>query len=137
MLTRIAILASMTAACAGCGQPGTITGQVTFDGKALPSGRIVFLCEGGDKPVITGQIKDGRYEITSAPAGRAVVTVATYEYKVTPVPNSPVGPTGLPGEDERGGAYVPIPIRYGDAGQSGLSLEIVGGEQTKDFHLTP
>jgi hypothetical protein len=128
---------SLLVALAGCGNSaGAVSGKVLFQGQPLPAGRIVFLCQGGSKPVLTADIKDGAYAIADAPAGPAQVTVTTYQTNFTPVPGmvqSPDMPTG----QVPTGPYVPIPARYGVPDSSGLTYDITPGSQTKDFQLTP
>ena len=48
-----------------------------YKGEPLPSGRVSFVCEGGDKPVIRGDITGGKYTLANVPAGPATITVET------------------------------------------------------------
>jgi len=123
--------------CGSGGPTGDVSGKVSFQGKALPSGRIIFLCEGGDKPVLSSAIKDGEYSIQKAAVGHARVTVETFQFKQVPVPGAPKT-SNLPGSDAPPpGPYVPIPQRYRTPDSSGLTYTITKGQQTKDFDLTP
>jgi len=113
---------------------------VSLDGAPLPAGRVVFLCEGGEKPVLTSKIDaEGHYRINSCPVGPAQITVETFEVNTTDVPNSfgsPI-PAESPDNLSPSGPFVKIPARYNSAATSGLSVEVVGGEQTNDLKLTP
>jgi hypothetical protein len=123
----------------GCGSvaTGDVSGKVTYQGKALPSGRITFVCEGGDKPVFTSEIKDGQYLIQKAAVGSARVAVETFQFKKVEIPGAPKSST-LPGSDAPPpGPYVPIPQKYRVPDSSGLTYTITKGKQTKDFDLTP
>jgi hypothetical protein len=137
----LAVVASLApAALSGCGpSKASITGTVTFAGQPLPSGTITFASDAGSKPVKGSAITDGKYTISDFPAGPAKVSVVT-----TPPPNSGrvvAAPPGTPAMPMPGGAaapgkYVPIPLRYSAPEKSGLTYEVKGGEQTKDFDVT-
>ena len=82
-------------------------------------------------------ITDGKYTITDFIAGPAKVTVLT-----TPPPSgggrAPAGAPVIQAPTTAApGKYVPIPAKYNNAQQSGLSIDVKGGENTKDFPLTP
>jgi len=124
-------------ACGSGGATGDVSGKVTYQGKALPSGRITFLCDAGDKPVLTSAIKDGEYSIQKAAAGPARVAVETFQFKQVAIPGAPKT-SNLPGSDAPPpGPYVPIPQKYRVPDSSGLTYTITKGKQTKDFDLAP
>lgn len=129
-------------AASGCSEPkGNVSGVVKFDGSPLPSGKITFICEGGDKPVFSSDIRDGRYEIKGMPVGAAKITVATYKPSA-PVERPPgLGPTTRPGTDETSKAppakFVEIPSRYGRADSSNLDYTVKPGDQEHEIPLTP
>jgi hypothetical protein len=130
----------VVAAVTGCGaQTGDISGTVSLEGQKLPSGRIVFLCEGGDKPVLMSSIRDGFYSVNEAPIGSARVTVETFEITTTRVPNMISSPTPPDQQEEGavGAAYMKIPARYKARTTSGLTHDVVSGNQSRDFDLTP
>ena len=137
----LAVVASLAAAAlSGCGpSKASITGTGKFNNQPLPSGTITFSSDAGSKPVKSSVITDGKYTITDFPTGPAKVSVVT-----TPPPNSGrvvAAPPGtpviaVPGGGAATGKYVPIPLRYSAPDKSGLTYEVKGGEQTKDFELT-
>jgi len=132
------LLALPLAGCAG--GTGDITGAVRYKGAPLPSGRVTFVCEGGEKPVLSADIKEGTYAIPQVPGGPVKVSVETFQVKVTAVPNMPKDvqpPGGGPGAPAKPGKYVPIPPRYKDPQQSGLTFTVAGGSQKQDFDLVP
>lgn len=127
----------------GCGvQVGSISGTVSYNGRLLPSGKITFVCEAGDKPVLTSSITDGKYAVEDAPVGQAIVLVETFQTTFTTVPNMPpdAGSGGLPNSsrpNSHSGKFVSVPDRYASPRESGLSMTIAVGDQTKNFQLTP
>jgi len=124
-------------ACGSGGATGDVSGKVTYQGKALPSGRITFVCEGAGQPVLSSEIKNGQYSIQKAAAGPAGVAVETFQFKRVAIPGAPKTST-LPGSDAPPpGPYVPIPQKYRVPDSSGLTYTITKGTQTKDFDLTP
>ncbi len=119
----------------GCGprvEFGNVSGEVTYNGRPLPNGRIAFICGAGDKPVLTAEIADGRYELANVPAGPVEVTVETFNLRADPVPGGPP-PNAVPKDYK----FVKIPPRYGSAKDSGLGFNSAPGNQTQDFKLTP
>lgn len=128
--------------CVGCGAPtGRITGTVTFDGKPLPAGRITFLCFGEGRPVLSSPIADGRYLMEAVPVGGARIAVETFNTEAfrqpKPAPGVPaitLSPAFMIGPP---GPYVKIPDRYRHPDDSGLSLDIQGGNQVHDIALVP
>lgn len=69
------LLAAVLAAVAGCSGPPTaaVRGTVTFDGRPVKSGTVVFdpdPAKGSDAAQGTAEIADGRYD-TAAPGGRS------------------------------------------------------------------
>ena len=134
------LVTAVVATVTGCGvQTGDISGTVSLEGQKLPSGRIVFLCEGGSKPVLMSSIRDGSYAVNEAPIGPARVTVETFELTTTPVPNmiSSPSPPDQQAEGAVGAAYMRIPARYKTPTTSGLTHDVVSGNQSRDFDLTP
>jgi hypothetical protein len=92
----------------------------------------------GKKEVRFGDIKDGAYSVTGVPIGPVQVKVETFK-PIDPdkMPKDTPKPKGSPEPRGGGGKYVEIPRRYGDFKQSGLTYEVTGGSQTKDFNLKP
>jgi len=135
---RFPLAAAALAALAvtGCGGAGSVSGQVKYDGKPLPAGKISFLSQAGEKPVRMVDITDGKYTVTNLPAGPAQITVQTIPPPT--VGGGPQGPNIIP---PSGGTppdkYVQIPAKYANAEQSGLTYEVKGGSQTHDIDLAP
>jgi hypothetical protein len=124
----------------GCGRPvGSVTGVVKYQGKALPYGDVTFHSDDG---LSTGaQIKeDGSYTVPRVIAGPVKITVVCVDPKYV--------------EDGRAAAqkmremqltgkrpnfdpskYIKVPLKYGDAGKSGLTYTVVAGPNTHDIDL--
>jgi hypothetical protein len=129
---KTAVLAASLAAIAGCGSStGTITGKVSFQGKAVSAGNVILLAEDGTK--VSTRIKpDGTYR-ASLPVGLVRIAVDLS------------GPTGLPPivvprlpdklvvKDHQEGPRV-LPV-YTDVDQSPLSCQLDRGVQTFDIDL--
>lgn len=141
-LRHVGVLPLLLAAAAGCAETkGDVSGQVSFKGSPLPAGKVTFLCEGGDKPVLSANIRDGKYEIKGVPVGPVKITVATYKPSKAVERPAGLGPTTRPGAEETPRAppekYVEIPSRYGHADQSPLTFDVKAGPQEHDIPLTP
>jgi len=136
---RLLALATLIVLSAwGCGPSvGSISGTVKYHGAPLPSGTISFLSQAGEKQVVASDIVDGKYTIKAIQPGPAQVIVATIPPSKGGTP--PGGGKGIeaPNPGPAPGKYVPIPAKYSNPEQSGLTYEIKSGSQTKDFDLTP
>jgi hypothetical protein len=138
----------------GCGPNykarGSVKGKVTFEGKSLPTGTVVFL----GKNNMSGSAaidKDGNYSLPDAPLGDVTIIVM--------VPKPPPGgleKMKLPPGTKEGKSIdpegsgksisimgtlpthiVPIPDKYGNEATSGLTYTVQKGEQTHNIALTP
>jgi hypothetical protein len=140
-MMKLLVVLLLLFSASGCAEKkGDVSGQVTFNGSPLPAGKITFLCEGGDKPVFSANIRDGRYEIKGMPAGPVKITVATY--KPTKAVDRPpgMGPTKRPDSEETQAQpekYVEIPQRYSQVELSNLSYDVKAGVQEHNIPLTP
>jgi hypothetical protein len=95
----------------------------------------------GDDRVAYGPIQaDGTFTIGNVPVGPNKVTVAT-ERPVPPVPRPkdmhPPADGPLPQDQAPvpAGKYVPIPDRYRNPNESGLTCNVISGKQTFDIDL--
>jgi hypothetical protein len=135
----------LLAGVAGCAESkGDVSGKVSFTGSPLPAGKITFICEGGNKPVLSADIREGKYEIKGVPVGPVKITVATYKPSKAVDRPPGLGPTKRPGTNETPPAsptppekYVAIPPRYGQADRSNLTYDVKPGDQEHDIPLTP
>jgi hypothetical protein len=143
----------------GCGpSQGKVTGQVMYDGKPLPGGRVLFQpVQEGLNSVSATLDEQGHFEVV-LPGGEVKVSVNNQE--LMPHPEVPTGiPPGLPAKARAAmekalkehpkaqagtggvythkipGKYVEIPKRYSDVGTSGLNFTVQRGDQTHNIEL--
>ncbi|QDV78712.1 hypothetical protein [Botrimarina mediterranea] len=112
---------------AGCAERApSVQGTVTYEGKPIESGRIAFSPIGGQGTPFGGLIENGSYSIDEAYLGKRVVAIsAKNEIKFNGREMI------MPAEGKPGEELVPE-----DAVGNMQEVEITGGSQTLDFHLT-
>ncbi|QDU74922.1 hypothetical protein Pan97_19420 [Bremerella volcania] len=141
----ICLAAGLLPGCIDSGRPpmGTVEGTVTFEGKPVSEGSIIFEVSGA-RPA-TGKIKDGKIvEVTTfepndgVAVGEAAVAVyATSGESVSAVTASPdVGQAKLAKGYMGSGQASLIPDRYNNPSTSQLSCEIQPGKNHVEFELT-
>jgi hypothetical protein len=138
-----ALLLVAALAAIGCGSSRTasLSGKVTYRGKAVTSGLVTVISRDGTA-VGSGPIQpDGSFTIARAPTGAVKVAVDN------PVPpgltrDGMVVPPGMSANDpeikaarEQARTFVPIPPRYADPNQSGLIATIKGGKNELPLDL--
>jgi hypothetical protein len=120
-------LALLAAGCA----PGTgdVSGKVTYKGQPLAGATITFYDASNNSP--SCPIDDeGNYKVQKLAVGKARVVI------LTPLPIVFKGVQGTGGEKLGGDKKTPkIPAKYSDPEKSGLTYEVKGGSQTKDFAI--
>ncbi len=137
----------------GCGgTDGTISGQVTYQGRPLPNGAIEFrfVSPSGDQVDFrTTGIVDGAYRLEHAPLGKALIAVKTgkSEIKSNPMPHrmptfkikgtrSPAASPPRPTESHPiNPDFVAIPAKYAKPETSGLEINVSAGSNTKNIEL--
>ena len=139
----------MSLLLAGCSSYGTITGKVTYQGKPLPSGTVTFVPEQGGQAV-TSDIRDGEYKVTKISPGPAKIAVSTpsrpgeiasFIKKMQPSPEKTE--KMAPGKSPPAGfdksaeppKPVPIPNKFNDPNNSGLTYTVKSGSQVHDIDL--
>ena len=128
----------------GCGGVGDVSGKVTYDGKAVTNGTVVVYASDG-RPIHADIQKDGTYVAPAVATGEAKFTVHSPD---PTVPQQDLKKRGGGGDSERkpedakttrpsvgGKKWFPIPEKYGDPLQSGLSLKVVRGNNPFDIDL--
>jgi hypothetical protein len=120
------VLLALISFVAGCTESAPlVSGDVTYEGKPVASGRISFNPVGGQGTPFGGLIKDGSYTTDTAYVGKRLVVIsAKNEIKFNG--REMIMPTeGKPGDD-----LIPE-----NAVGNMQEVEIKGGSQTLDFHL--
>jgi len=144
---RLGLVLPVLALLVGCGGKGTVSGTVTYKpkGKNVTGGTVMVMSQNGTAHY--GPINpDGTYRVEGVPPGSARVTVSSPD----PGANATVGretAPGMPGKPVRGGAapaapssealagWFAIPEKYGDANESGLTLDVRKGANTFNIDL--
>jgi hypothetical protein len=120
-----------------------VSGTVYFKGKPLPGGQVTFVTEGG----FTGSAtidENGKYKV-NAPMGDVKISVdnAMLQPAITGGRRGPGPPAKMPGlkrpdseaPHKMPGHFVPIPQKYYNPQESGLTYKVVSGAQTFDIKL--
>jgi hypothetical protein len=117
---------------AGCSdgrlKTAPVKGTITYNGKPVPQGSIMFQPEQG--PAATANIKNGSYSLKTyknddgAILGKHKVTVISLEDQAGRLP------------EDRNPLPPPIvPLKYNFPDKSGLTAEVKDEPNTFDFHL--
>jgi len=120
---------------AGCSSKGTagLMGDVSYDGKPLPEGTIVFTpVDGATGPSTGGNIKDGHYDV---PAEKGALPGASYKVEITS--QAKTGKT-IPNIMQPGGPPMELTEQFLPAvynTQSTLRVKVAPGTNRFDFHL--
>jgi hypothetical protein len=135
---------------AGCSSKGTVSGKVTYQGKPVPAGTVIFvpLAGGGG---FTANIRDGAYTVEGLPLGPVKISVSTpvnaahmkeLVSKMRPPPE--MMQKVAPGKSAEGSAppsqdtqAVSIPARFQDPEKSGLTYTVKSGSQVYDIDIPP
>lgn len=146
--TKYALVAALLAVgmiiSLGCGQgkPTTaqVCGRVTFQGKPVPEGKIIFMPDNG-RPAIGEIGPDGRYELKTFAAGDGA---AFGKHRVVIEARRVSGgakPKTLEEEFHGGGAAANfsvewlVPEKYSNSDTSNLTAEVKAGPNVIDFDL--
>jgi hypothetical protein len=75
LIALLAASAVLPCLAAGCGNPAVVSGNVTYEGKAVDDGSIVFLPEDGGGPTCGGPIAAGQYRVPCPTPGKKIVQI--------------------------------------------------------------
>jgi hypothetical protein len=84
---------------------GKVTGMITFKGKPLAAGKVIFHLE--NDQFVGAKVKDGKYTVDRVPVGTRTVTI-----------------------EAKG-----IPLKYAGENTSGLTLQVKEGTATHNIDL--
>jgi hypothetical protein len=129
-----AALALLVLVALGCGGRGNVSGKVTYQGKPLVFGTVLF--EGSDGSLRQGNIgRDGSYAIRDVAPGEAKVAVSSLNPKSSDfVPMIREGGKPPPPRPDIPG-WFPIPEKYDAPFTSGLTYPIKGGNNEINIEL--
>ena len=104
-------------AAIGCGgNNATISGKVSYKGRAVTSGAVVV--RNHDNTASKGAIQpDGTYAVSGVARGRVQIGVLSAEPKA------------------KGRDWFPLPRKYGKPGASGLECDVTGSSVQHDLDL--
>jgi hypothetical protein len=120
--------------CIGCGGSNlaTVQGNVTFDGKPVEQGLIVFEPADGAGPVAGGTIQNGKYRLASEGGvvpGKMIVRISAVRATGRKVEAGPPAPPGKMVDEVS--PY--IPAIYNE--KSTLTIQVAAGTVTQHFEL--
>lgn len=129
------LLLSLATGCGGQAN-GTISGTVTYQGKALPGGTVTFVPEAG-APVHAEIQSDGSYRMSNAPLGPVKIGVQTKSAQKAPSSSSmPRNPKDFEKfKSAMMNTESLIPAKYTDPNNSGLTYTVTKGKQQHDIEL--
>ncbi len=116
----------------GCGggsgsDKATVIGKVSYKGAPVTGGTLtLYSAEGAPYPVAIKA--DGTFNVSGVPVGQMGVAIDTGAAPAAPPAGSSGGQAPPP--------HVDLPKKYKDPKSSGLTWDIKGGKNTKDFDLT-
>jgi hypothetical protein len=137
---RLAVLFLLAAvvAVSGCGESGpprtVVTGKVTYQGKPLPTGSVMFIpAKGKQKPCTSAIDASGQYRLEAAPGSYIVQIQMIGRLRGEPAPSGEGAKLNIPEVDWL------IPEKYADRQTSGLKATVKeekdGKGQQIDFPL--
>jgi hypothetical protein len=137
----LGLLLLATLGTSGCfGSKGDVSGTVTFQGKHLSSGAVVIV--GSDNQPMHADIQaDGSYKVEGVPVGQARITVHSPDPALRPLKKKgkaksrPDDRAEPPAGSPNRANWFPIPARYGNLDQSGLSVSVNSGPNTHNITL--
>jgi hypothetical protein len=130
----VVALGFLAFAAAGCHGTGDVSGKVTFQGKPLVFGTVLF--EGSNGALRQGNIeKDGSYVVSGVATGEAKAAVSSRNPKSSDF--IPIHREGAPKPPPRPDfpGWFPIPSKYDAPYISGLTYSIKQGENKIDIEL--
>jgi hypothetical protein len=111
---------------------GRIGGKVTFRGKPVSEGIVLFSCIDKGVNMTAALAEDGSYEIIMAKG--AGLPLGAYRVCVTPPPEFyPIGQPAPPKPKQ----YPNIPAKYRNYQTSGLTVTVEDGENPFDIEMSP
>ena len=132
MILCRACAAFFAIALLGCGdQPsGKVSGNITVDGISLTSGVVTFHSAGSaPNAIVSTAVVEGKYSIEKIAPGNAKIGVQSLKPSQpgkNPDGTIPIAPKG---------PFVPVPVKFKEPKDSGLTYEVKHGAQTHDIEI--
>jgi hypothetical protein len=137
-MQRLLVLLFLVAA-GGCGNRATVSGKVTYQGRPVTYGAVIFIA--GDGTARSAVIApDGSYKFEGLSPGPFKIGVlspdpskgrsARRHHKAAPSQDGTVGSPGTPGT-----TWFPLPARFETASTSGLDCTLGSGAVNHDIEL--
>jgi hypothetical protein len=140
-MRRIAVmwLPILLVGLGGCGKTATVTGNVTYQGRPVAYGSVIFL--NADKTARSGVIAmDGSYRVEGVLPGTATIGVISRDpargrsavrgrKSTSPVPTAGTAPS-VPAT-----GWFPLPSRFESPASSGLRCEVNPGPNSHDIEM--
>lgn len=130
-MKMMSLVIMLTTCAVGCSPTttGSVEGRVTFKGKPVGTGLVVFIDPDGHATLPVAVDADGTFRIPKVPIGLMKVS-----FDNPPPPSLPAAVRTTGDEDpeitalrEQAKRFVATPLRYKDPASSGLSFEIQRG----------
>ena len=137
LIALLAASAVLPCLAAGCGNPTVVNGNVTYEGKAVDNGSIVFLPEDGAGPTSGGPIAAGQYRVACPTPGKKIVQIIGVK-KVNFAQSSEemerAAKEGIAKGDATG-IIDRADVIPANAEGNNTTVALQPGQQTLDFHL--
>jgi len=147
LLSLVGILPALAllfvSGCSGSSE-GSVSGNVSFEGKPLGNGSVAFVIKdkaGKELREVASIQPDGSYAIAKVPVGEVTICVETTQPVDLPKENKVKdGPPQIPmpggGAGAEKGTYVKIPEKYKDPATSTVKYTVKSGKQKYNIELT-
>jgi hypothetical protein len=133
----LALAAALLAAGCGGGNLGTVSGEVTYEDKAVKDGSITFTPKDGKGQPAGAPIKDGRYSVGSVTPGANVVqiiAVRKINFARTTAELAEMAKKRA-AQGDASGLADPADIIPPDAEGNNATVQVEPGDQTRSFAL--
>jgi hypothetical protein len=123
----------------GCGNRATVSGKVTFQGRPVTHGSVIFLLADGTAQSVAIQ-PDGSYQIENVPPGTAKIAVISRNPTRGRSTTGNRKPAGA-GNSAKASAktptvgWFPLPARFESPESSGLRCEMASGQMGHDIEM--
>jgi hypothetical protein len=124
------LLLIFLAGVCGCGHAAKVTGKVTYQGRPVQCGSVIFLS--GDKTARSGVIElDSSYTVEGVPAGAAKIAVISRD----PSKGRSVVRDGKRVRPDKIKDWFPLPQKFESPESSGFGCTVVTGHFNHDIEL--